>query len=88
MKLTIVKKECYTVYREVVSEAEVDIDPKLLAQIEAGDSEEWETIQDWIDENVDLDDIDFDIVDTDEPYSELDETDIDVAYDEDEMEVA
>ena len=66
----------------------MDIDPKLLAEIEAGDNEEWECLQDWVDENVDVDELDFDIVDEEEPYCELDGTDIDVDYDKDELEVA
>ena len=88
MKLTITRTNNYTVYRNVIAVAEVDIDPKLLAEIEAGDNEEWECLQDWVDENVDVDELDFDIVDEEEPYCELDETDIDVDYDKDELETA
>ena len=88
MKLTITKKESYTVFRNVFSKAEVDIDPKLLAEIEAGNNEEWETIQDWVDENVDLDELDFEFDDEEDGHSELDETDIEVEYDQDELEAA
>ena len=86
MKLTITKKECYTVYRNVVSTAEVDIDPKLLAEIEAGDNEEWDTVQDWVDETVDTDELDFEFDYDEDVHSELEETDIDVDYDKEELE--
>jgi len=79
MKLTVRKKESYTVCRNYWYEEEIDIDDKLLEQIENGDHPEYDSLEEWADDQ----DIDYEnVVDEEEPYSELDESEIEsVSYD-------
>jgi len=47
MKITVSKTIAYDVRQYVKYQEEIEIDPKLLEQIEEGEHEEYDSIEDW-----------------------------------------
>jgi hypothetical protein len=88
MKITITKKEFYNIYRTITLEQEIDIDSKLFAEIESGEHEEWDSIEEWAESQA-TDNDNMDIVDEDDTYIEQDEMpEYEVDYDQDQVEAA